>query len=113
MCNEAYRNRELAKIANDWSQTGIPLRFPEGRPNFAPLPGCKITDRVEIVRPAADAPGEAEMVTRRWSWPGPNGKPVYNFRSEGRTFGNGPSSGSALMKRTAAGVSRSRSARHV
>ena len=26
------------------------------------------------------------MVQRRWSWPGPNKRPVYNFRSEGREF---------------------------
>ena len=26
---------------------------------------------------------------RRWSWPGPSGKPVYNFRSEGREFTSG------------------------
>jgi putative SOS response-associated peptidase YedK len=28
-------------------------------------------------------------VQRRWSWPGPSGKPVYNFRSEGREFTSG------------------------
>jgi putative SOS response-associated peptidase YedK len=86
MCNEAYRSRELDKFLRDFSQLRVPLRFPEGRPNFAALPGFRITDRVEIVRPAADAPGEAEMVTRRWSWPAPSGKPVYNFRSDGRTI---------------------------
>lgn len=90
MCNEAYRTRELDKIAADWSETGIPLVFPEGRPNLAALPGFRITDRVEIIRPAAAAPGSAEMVTRRWSWPtmvqGRPGKPVYNFRSDGRTI---------------------------
>ena len=26
---------------------------------------------------------------RRWSWPGPGGKPVYNFRSDGREFPSG------------------------
>ena len=26
---------------------------------------------------------------RRWSWPGQNRKPVYNFRSEGREFTSG------------------------
>ncbi len=26
---------------------------------------------------------------RRWSWPGPAGKPVYNFRSDGRDFSKG------------------------
>jgi len=29
-----------------------------------------------------------EMVVRRWSWPAPNGKPVFNLRSEGRSFSN-------------------------
>ena len=89
MCNEAYRLRELAKIEREFSHLHIPLRFPEGRPNVAPLPGFRITDRVEIVRPAAasasdSAPREAEMVTRRWSWPAPGGKPVYAYRSDGR-----------------------------
>ena len=86
MCNEAYRYRELEKILRDWSQLRVPLRFPEGAPNFAPLPGFRITDRVEIIRAAAEAAGAAEMVTRRWSWPAPNGKPVYNFRSDGRSI---------------------------
>jgi len=30
--------------------------------------------------------GAGELVNRRWSWPRPKGKPVYNFRSEGRKF---------------------------
>ena len=29
-----------------------------------------------------------EMVIRRWSWPAPGGKPVFNLRSEGRSFSN-------------------------
>ena len=29
------------------------------------------------------------MVQRRWSWPGPTGKPVYNFQSDGREFTSG------------------------
>lgn len=86
MCNEAYRKRELAKLIASWPTQHVTLRFPEGRPNFAPLDGFRITDRVEIIRPAADVPGVAEMVTRRWSWPAANGKPVYNFRSDGRAI---------------------------
>ncbi len=34
-------------------------------------------------------PHVGDLVQRRWSWPGPNGKPVYNFRSEGREFVSG------------------------
>jgi putative SOS response-associated peptidase YedK len=26
------------------------------------------------------------MIMRRWSWPAPGGKPVYNFRSDNREF---------------------------
>jgi putative SOS response-associated peptidase YedK len=84
MCNEAYRRIQIGQVRDDWSQTRIPLHFPEGIPNFAPLDSFKITDRVEIIRPAANDAGAAEMVTRRWSWPAPGGKPVYNFRSDGR-----------------------------
>ncbi|MCR5870182.1 MULTISPECIES: SOS response-associated peptidase family protein [unclassified Sphingomonas] len=86
MCNEAYRKRELAKLLADWPTQYVPLRFPEGRPNFAPLDGFRITDRVEIIRPATAEAGVAEMVTRRWSWPAANGKPVYNVRSDGRAI---------------------------
>jgi putative SOS response-associated peptidase YedK len=32
------------------------------------------------------ARGEGDLVQRRWSWPGQNRRPVYNFRSEGREF---------------------------
>ena len=34
-------------------------------------------------------PGAAELVVRRWSWPGPSGKPVYNYRSDGRDLRQG------------------------
>jgi len=89
MCNEAARRIELHQLREDWSELKIPLRFPEGFPNMAPLESIKITDPSVIIRAATDAPGEAEMVTRRWSWPAPSGKPVYNYRSDGREFGNG------------------------
>jgi putative SOS response-associated peptidase YedK len=41
------------------------------------------------VRAAVDEREAADLIQRRWSWPGPTGKPVYNFRSEGREFGPG------------------------
>lgn len=89
MCNEAARRIALDQLRTDWSELKIPLRFPEGLPNMAPLDSIRITDPSVIIRAAGDAPGEAEMVTRRWSWPAPNGKPVYNFRSDGREFRSG------------------------
>lgn len=39
-----------------------------------------------MVRSVEGAPGEGDLVQRRWSWPGQNKRPVYNFRSEGREF---------------------------
>jgi len=89
MCNEQRRRVALGQIREDWSQTRIPLRFPEGLPNLAPLDSIRITDANAIIRESSEAPGEAELVVRRWSWPGPRGKPVYNFRSDGREFGRG------------------------
>jgi putative SOS response-associated peptidase YedK len=63
------------------------LSFPEGIPNLQ-AQDIAITDRGPIVR-AGSKPDEFELLIRRWSWPGPGGKPVYNFRSEGREFTSG------------------------
>jgi len=89
MCNEAARRIELGLLRDDFAHLRIPLRFPEGAPNMAPLPSVRITDQTVIVRGVADAPGEAELVTRRWSWPGAHGKPVYNYRSDERNLARG------------------------
>ncbi len=82
MCNEAYRRTQLGEIARDWGETRIPLVFPEGMPNLAEQPSVRITDRAPIIR--RSGVGTPELVVRRWSWPGPGGRPVYNFRSDGR-----------------------------
>jgi len=89
MCNETRRRIALGQIREDWGQTRIPLRFPEGLPNLAPLESIRITDPNAIIRASRDDPSAAELVVRRWSWPGPNKKPVYNYRSEGRGFAKG------------------------
>jgi putative SOS response-associated peptidase YedK len=94
MCNEVRRAIALGQIHEEFDQLRIPLRFPEGLPNLAPLDSIRITDRNAIVRNGADG---AELVMRRWSWPGPNRKPVYNYRSEGRAFGNSETGGRCLV----------------
>jgi putative SOS response-associated peptidase YedK len=65
------------------------LLSPEGMPNFEPREDIRITDRAPILRAAPGRAGAVELVQRRWSWPGPGGKPVYNFRSEGRDLPRG------------------------
>ena len=85
MCN-LYRlhsgTDQMRMVAEALSR---PIGFPEGVPNFQPR-DVAITDPAPILRAGSDG---VDLVTRRWSWPGPNKKPVYNFRSEGRDFGAG------------------------
>ena len=81
MCSD-YRLIERVPAEDVFS-----LTYPEGIPNFEPREDIRITDRAPIIR--AGQAGKLELVQRRWSWPGPGGKPVYNFRSEGREFGSG------------------------
>jgi putative SOS response-associated peptidase YedK len=84
MCND-YRLLERVP-----AETLFPyLLTPEGIPNFEPRDDIRITDRAPILRSPTDQPGAVELVQRRWSWPGPGGKPVYNFRSEDRDFPRG------------------------
>ena len=89
MCSDYRIREELGPIEGTFSQIRIPLRFLEGRPNMEPRDDVRITDRAPIIRMSASERGAAEMVQRRWSWPGPGGRPVYNFRSDGREFGSG------------------------
>ncbi len=89
MCNEHRRAVALGEIADDFAQLRIPLRFPEGAPNLQALDSIRITDPTAIIRASGEEAGAAELVQRRWSWPGPHGKPVFNYRSEGREFTSG------------------------
>jgi putative SOS response-associated peptidase YedK len=89
MCNDYRLKMDIDRIREDFSEIRIRIRFPEGVPNMQPRDDIKITDTAPIVRAAADERNAADLVQRRWSWPGPTGKPVYNFRSEGRAFGPG------------------------
>ncbi|MEA3065274.1 MAG: hypothetical protein QOJ27_1726 [Sphingomonadales bacterium] len=94
MCN-LYSNKVAPDaIARAFDRLGIPLAFPEGLPNIEPRAEVRITERAPVVRWRGD---RAELVQRRWSWPGPGGKPVYNFRSDGREFGNSDRGGRCLI----------------
>ena len=86
MCNLYRLEKGPDAIRKLFDQVQIPLGFPEGVPNFEPR-DVHITDRAPIVR-ASDS-GAAQLVERRWSWPGPTGKPVYNLRSDNREFPTG------------------------
>lgn len=87
MCNLYRLEKAHAAMVDLSRQLGQKLTYPEGIPNFEPLAEIRITDRAPILR--AGQSGEVELVQRRWSWPGPGGRPVYNFRSEAREFASG------------------------
>jgi len=85
MCNLYTQSKSPDEIARLFREAQIDLRFPEGVPNLEPRE-IRITDPAPIVRPLGDG---FDLVVRRWSWPGQGGKPVYNFRSDGREFSTG------------------------
>ena len=87
MCNLYTLEKGPDAIRKIFEDAQITLRFPEGIPNFEPREDIRITDRAPILRAATDQPGAVELVQRRWSWPAPGGKPVFNMRSDGREFG--------------------------
>jgi putative SOS response-associated peptidase YedK len=85
MCNLYTQTKSVDEVAGLFRDLQIPLSFPDGIPNLQPRE-IRITEMGPIVRYGSDG---FELVARRWSWPGPTRKPVYNFRSEGREFGSG------------------------
>jgi len=97
MCNEFARRISLDQLRAGWGGADAKLLFPEALSNMPALDSIRITDPAVIIRAAREKSGAAEIVTRRWSWPGAHGKPVYNFRSDGREFENKPTSGRCLI----------------
>lgn len=89
MCNDYKLEVDIASIVEDFDNLSIKIKMPEGTPNVPARADIKISDTAPIVRGVEGERGVGELVNRRWSWPGPGGKPVYNFRSEGREFTSG------------------------
>ena len=89
MCNDYRLLTNAATLFDGFSETQNQNPLSEGAPNIEAREDIKITDMGPIVRAVDGEPGAGDLVQRRWSWPGQNGKPVYNFRSEGREFTSG------------------------
>jgi len=89
MCNAYRLVTDPVSLFEGFSQTRIKIRFSEGTPNIEAREDIKITDTAPIVRAVDGERGTGDLVQRRWSWPGQNRKPVYNFRSDGREFASG------------------------
>lgn len=84
MCNLYRLETASDEIGRLIGALGAQLRFPEGIPNFQPR-AVRISERAPLLR-AGPGASMLELVERRWSWPAPSGKPVFNFRAEGRRF---------------------------
>jgi putative SOS response-associated peptidase YedK len=81
MCNLYRMEKAPDAIVGLARELGMEIDFAEDVPNLEPR-DVRITERAPILRRAE----RLELVERRWSWPGPTGKPVFNFRGEGRRF---------------------------
>lgn len=86
MCNDYRLEVEIASIMEDFDELEVNIEAPEGIPNVEPRADIKMTDTAPIIRSIEGTRAAGELVNRRWSWPGQNKKPVYNYRSEGREF---------------------------
>jgi putative SOS response-associated peptidase YedK len=107
MCASYEARFSVTQLVEAFDRHGASLVFPQGLPNIEPVDEVRPTDTARAVRAAPDdgvGVAAAELVAMRFGFPGaarPGGPakppPVINFRSEGRSFGNGRTSGRALI----------------
>jgi putative SOS response-associated peptidase YedK len=101
MCASYEAKFSVTQLVEAFDRHGAPLAFPGGLPNIEPVDEVRPTDIAQAIR-ATDA-AAAELTPMRFGFRGPvrpggsKPPPVINFRSEGRSFGNGESGGRALI----------------
>lgn len=85
MCN-TYRLRPFGdQPFEEIRQIGVPLEFPEGRPNIEPRDDIRIGDSAPLLTRTGTG---VALRTVKWAWTSPQGRPVFNFRSDDRSFAN-------------------------
>lgn len=84
MCNDYRYSQSPDTLFKAFSDLKVPARWAgDTTPNYPPLDDIRIGDVAPIV--TGDSQGVAITLTP-WAWKSANGKPVFNFRSEGRSF---------------------------
>lgn len=83
MCSQFQNKLPLYELGQTFRDTNFPLRFPQSLPNIEPVEQITIGDRAPVVTGGADG---ADVRMLPFGWKGPAGRPVFNFRSEGRRF---------------------------
>jgi len=89
MCNDFGNHIPYDDYLQAFSQTRIPVKWPNAAPNLQPREDIWPTDKAPVIRRLEDGP--TEFTQLRWGFPPgrPKGAPVINFRSEGRRFPKG------------------------
>lgn len=82
MCNNYRLHVPANQLAVPFTDVGRILAMPDGLPNLEAA-DYRIGDRAPVVLAGE---GGLRLVMLPWAWQGPTGKPVFNFRSEGRSF---------------------------
>lgn len=86
MCNNYASHVPANRIAEALGAAGLPLRFEGGAvPNLEPRDDIRIGDTAPVVTWDSGGP---VLRTMKWAWRSPQGRPVFNFRSDGRSFAN-------------------------
>lgn len=83
MCSQYQLKLPLSVMEERFSQTGLELVFPDGRPNLEPQELITISNRAPVIGLDGE---KAWLGLLTFAWKGPAGRPVFNFRSEGRQF---------------------------
>lgn len=83
MCNEYQLTLSITEVVAAFEEGGEALELPEGLPIVGDGASIRIGDRAPVI---VNGPGGAELRSLPWAWKGPQGRPVFNFRSEGRDF---------------------------
>lgn len=86
MCNNYGNYVDYDDYLAAFSQTRIPVKWPDAIPNLQPRDDIWPTDKAPVIRRLED--GTNEFTELRWGFPPaqPKRPPVINFRSEGRRF---------------------------
>lgn len=82
MCNNYRLHVPANQLVAPFRDAGRFLAFPGGLPNLPPT-DYRIGDSAPVVTLVDGVP---QLAMTPWAWKGPTGKPVFNFRSDGRSF---------------------------
>jgi putative SOS response-associated peptidase YedK len=84
MCNDYRYVQPADTLREEFSQLKIPLRWADGgAPNYPPYEEIRVSQTAPIVRGSSAG---VELSVTPWAWRSGKGAPVFNFRSEGRSF---------------------------